>query len=114
MSILGYISPALFMFTVHIAMYAFQTEVIYNILKSTNNMGDDKWQDNPMYGIFVYVADFIYVMMFLGLVFYSMHLTNRESKFKTFFYGVSTVCGLFSLSVFGVLLYDIISGFTNK
>lgn len=65
-------------------------------------------------GIFVYLVDLIYVLIFLGLVFFSMHLTNREPKFRSFFYGVSTVYGVFSMSVFGVLIYDIISGFTTK
>lgn len=68
-------------------------------------------EENTLAGIFVFTVDFIYVMMFLGLVFYSMHLTNRDSKFKAFFYGVSTAYGIFSISVFGVLMYDIINGF---
>lgn len=52
-------------------------------------------------------------MMFFGLIFYSMHLTNRDNKFKSFFYGVSTAYGIFSIAVFGVLVYDIISGFAS-
>lgn len=66
---------------------------------------------NNVVGIFVYVIDFIYAMIFLGLVFFSMHLTNRETRFRGFFYGVSTVYGIFSIAVFGVLLYDMITGF---
>lgn len=69
---------------------------------------------NNMLGIFVYVIDFIYAMIFLGLVFFSMHLTNREGRFKSFFYGVSTIYGIFSLAVFGVLLYDIFTGFISQ
>jgi hypothetical protein len=69
---------------------------------------------NSVVGLFVYLIDFIYVLIFLGLVFFSMNLTNRYVKFQTFFYGVSTTYGIFSLAVFGVLVYEIISGFTNK
>jgi hypothetical protein len=62
----------------------------------------------------VYIVDFIYVLIFLGLVFFSMNLTNRIVKFQSFFYGVSTTYGIFSIAVFGVLIYDIISGFGGK
>jgi hypothetical protein len=59
----------------------------------------------------VYTVDFIYAMMFYGLVFKSMLLTNRNDKFQRYIYGVSTVYGFFTLMVIGVLLFDIINGF---
>lgn len=112
MNMLSFVAPALFMYTIHIAMYTFQSNVIVDVLQQLGMVanGPDAPKNNVV-GIFVYVIDFIYAMIFLGLVFFSMHLTNREGRFKGFFYGVSTLYGIFSLSVFGVLLYDIISGF---
>jgi hypothetical protein len=75
--ILGYISPALFMFTVHIAMYTFQVNAIFPIFNAVGLIRGEQDAKNPAVGIFVYITDFIYVMLLLGLVFYSMHLTNR-------------------------------------
>lgn len=114
MNALSFISPALFMYTIHIAMYTFQTNVIVTVLQQLGVVSDtQEANQNQVIGVFVYTIDFIYVMIFLGLIFYSMHLTNREARFKTFFYGISTVYGLFSLAVFGVMLFDIISGFAS-
>lgn len=111
MNALAYVSPALFMYTVHIAMFTFQTDVIVTTLQRLNIMQYSEEATNRVAGLFVYIIDLIYVLIFLALVFYSMHLTNRENRFKGFFYGVSTLYGLFSISVFGVLIYDILSGF---
>lgn len=109
---LSYIAPALFMYTIHIAMYTFQANIIVDVLQQLNLVVQSTdAKNNTVMGIFVYVIDFIYAMIFLGLVFFSMHLTNREGKFRGFFYGVSTLYGIFSLAVFGVLLYDIFTGF---
>lgn len=112
MNMLSYIAPALFMYTIHIAMYTFQSNVIVVVLQQLGMVVEStEASNNTVVGIFVYVIDFIYAMIFLGLVFFSMHLTNREGRFKGFFYGVSTIYGIFSISVFVVLLYDIITGF---
>lgn len=111
---LGFVAPALFMYTIHIAMYTFQTNVIVYVLQQLGIINDSaSATQNQVVGIFVYTVDFIYVMVFFGLIFYSMHLTNREARFKTFYYGVSTTYGLFSFAVFGVLIFDIITGFAS-
>ena len=111
---MSFVAPALFMYTIHIAMYTFQTNVIVAILQQFGLLADNlEARQNNVVGIFVYIVDLIYVLIFLGLVFFSMHLTNRFNKFQTYFYGVSTTYGVFSLAVFGVLLYDIISGFAS-
>lgn len=109
---LSFIAPALFMYTIHIAMYTFQTNVIVAAFQKLGLIENPT--KNYVVGLFVYIIDLIYVLIFLSLVFYSMHLTNREPKFKAFFYGVSTLYGVFSWAVFGVLLYDIISGFASS
>ena len=78
MNWLGYISPALFMYTIHIAMYTFQTNVIIPTLQSLNLVDNTVYtQKNHTVGLFVYTIDFIYVLVFFGLVIFSMHLTNR-------------------------------------
>ena len=68
-------------------------------------------EENTLAGIFVFTVDLIYVMMFIILFLYSIHINKRESKLKALFFGVSTAYGIFSISVFGVLMYDIINGF---
>ena len=109
MNILAYVAPALFLFTIHVAMQAFQTDVIIPILVSTGLVTSPDM--TPINQIFVYLVDFLYVMVFLGLVFYSMHLTNRHPKFKPFIYGTSTLYGIFSLVIIAVFVYDIARGF---
>jgi uncharacterized membrane protein YkgB len=54
--------------------------------------------------------NFIYVMLIGGLVFYSLTLTNKNKKFASFVYGVSTILGILSVIVFTVLLVDLIRG----
>ena len=41
MNALAYVSPALFMYTVHIAMFTFQTDVIVATLQKLNIMQDN-------------------------------------------------------------------------
>lgn len=54
--------------------------------------------------------DFIYVLLLLTLVFYSLHLKNNDKHFKPYIYGVSTLFGLFMLAVFIVLAVDLFRG----
>lgn len=63
-----------------------------------------------VYRAFVYTMDFIYVMLLMTLVFYSLHLTNNNKYFKPYIYGISTLFGLFMLSVFIVLAVDLVRG----
>jgi uncharacterized membrane protein YkgB len=57
--------------------------------------------------------NFIYVMLIGGLVFYSLTLTNKNKKFASFVYGVSTILGILSVIVFTVLLVDLIRGLSG-
>lgn len=59
---------------------------------------------------FVYTVDFIYVMTYLGFIFKSMHLTNKNHKFIPFIYGASTLLGVLSLIIFVILGVDLIRG----
>ena len=78
MNWLSFVAPALFLYTIHIAMYTFQTNVIVQLFQNFGLITDSAAaQKNYVVGIFVYLVDLIYVLIFLGLVFYSIHLTNR-------------------------------------
>lgn len=110
MNMLAFVSPALFLFTVHIAMFAFRDWFFGYIL---NSITSTTFQTTEFYNSFVFVMDFIYVMLMLGLVFKSMHFTHREEKFIPFVYGMSTVMGMFSIAVFLVLLVDMIRGIVD-
>jgi hypothetical protein len=70
--------------------------------------------DSEFYNAFVYTMDFIYVVLMLSIVFFSLHLQSTAKKFKTFLYGVSTVLGIFSIAVFIVLLVDVLRGLINE
>ncbi len=78
MNWMSFVAPALFLFTIHIAMLTFQINVIVPLFQKFGlipNSGEA--QKNYVVGLFVYLIDLIYVLIFFGLVFYSMHLTNR-------------------------------------
>lgn len=74
MNILAFISPALFLFTVHVAMYAFRDYFFFGFLDEIN-YGD--FSNTEFFNGFVYVIDFIYIMLMFGFIFYSMHFTHR-------------------------------------
>jgi hypothetical protein len=58
--------------------------------------------------------DFIYVMLVGSVIFFSLHLTNSNPKFKPYIYAVSTLFGLFSIAVFGVLVVDVFRGLIDR
>ena len=88
------------MFTVHVAMLIFNVYV----LQSGN------WLTNYVQGwgtITLYTVDFIYMMLFLTLIFLSMHLTNRNKKFVPYIYITSTLLGVLSVMIFVLLAFEI-------
>ena len=103
MNLISYVAPALFFFTIHLAMFAFRNDVL------------------PLLGLFsesalnafVYTIDFIYILNFFGLVFFSMHLTSKNPKFMPYIYIASTLFGIFALCIFVVLAYDLLSWIIN-
>ena len=102
MNSLSYFSPSFFLFTVHIAMEAFRQDVLQKYLSSTVS--------SQVLDFFVLSIDFIYVMLVMSIVFYSLHLNNNHKRFKPYIYGVSTLFGVFMVVVFVVLFVDIIRG----
>lgn len=110
MNALSYFAPAFFLFTVHIAMEAFRADVLPYVF---GGLVQDPNQ-NQFYNGFVYTMDFIYVILILSVVFFSLHLTNNNQKFKPYLYVVSTLFGIFSIIVFAVLTVDVIRGLADS
>lgn len=107
---LAYFAPALFLFTVHIAMDAFRSDVLVKLLNGV--VGDPN--NSQFFNAFVYTIDFIYVLLIMTIVFFSLHLTNRHKKFMPYIYGISTLFGMFMVCVFLVLIVDIFRGLLNN
>ena len=107
---LAYFAPALFLFTVHIAMDAFRSDVLIKLLNGV--VGDPN--HSQFFNAFVYTIDFIYVLLIMTIVFFSLHLTNRHKKFMPYIYGISTLFGLFMVCVFLVLIVDIFRGLLDN
>lgn len=63
---------------------------------------------------FVYLMDFIYVMLVLTVIYYSLHLTHGAKHFKPYIYAVSTLFGLFAVAVFLVLAVDVFRGLIDN
>ena len=105
MNMLAYISPALFLFTIHVAMIAFTQDALYYLNNNVIQIFSGQFLNG-----FVYTIDFIYVLVFMGFIFYSMHLTNKNPKFVPFIYGSSTLLGCLSLTIFIILAVDLIRG----
>jgi hypothetical protein len=72
MNILGFVAPALFLFTVYIAMQAFKADVLVTFLSNLIS------PDSEIYNAFVLTMNFIYVMLIGGLILYCMILTNKN------------------------------------
>lgn len=110
MNSLSYFAPAFFLFTVHIAMEAFRADVLPKVLEGVVSNPNS----SQFYNGFVYTIDFIYVILICSIVFFSLHLTNGNKKYKPYLYAISTIFGIFSLIVFVVLLVDVIRGIVDN
>lgn len=108
MNSLSYFAPAFFLFTVHIAMEAFRQGVIVPFLEGE---GVADVNSSKFLRAFVYTIDFIYVILLMTLVFYSLHFKSNDKYFMPYIYGISTIFGLFMVAVFAVLTVDIFNGF---
>lgn len=106
MNSLSYFAPSFFLFTVHIAMQAFRADVLTKVL--SGSVPDPN--NSQFYNGFVYTIDFIYVLLITSIIFFSLHLTNSNKKFKPYIYAVSTLFGFFSMIVFIVLFVDVVRG----
>jgi len=102
MNALAYLAPAFFMFTMHIAMFAFRIDVLERYLGNT--VGTNALD------YFVYTMDFIYALMVVSVVFFSLNFKNTSKYFIPLIYTVSTVMGIFIWIIMFVLIVDIVRG----
>lgn len=66
-----------------------------------------------IYATFVNITDFLYALMVLTIIFYSVHLTHSNKRFIYYIYLFSTVFGLFSLLTFIIFFVDVVKGFAG-
>lgn len=77
MNWLSFIAPALFMFTVHIAMFTFQANVLIPLFHNFGLLSNvDDPSSNKIIGLFVNTIDFLYLVSFIGLIIYSVNLRS--------------------------------------
>ena len=110
MNSLAYFAPSFFLFTVHIAMDSFRADILTTVFLGV--IGDAK--NSEILNSFVYTIDFIYVMLIGSIIYYSLHLTNGSKHFKPYIYAVSTIFGIFAISVFVVLAVDVFRGLIDN
>ena len=55
--------------------------------------------------------DFLYTLMILAIIFFSVHLTHSNKKYIYYVYLFSTIFGLFSLLTFIIFIVDVTKGF---
>lgn len=53
-------------------------------------------------------------MLICSIIYYSLHLTNGNKHFKPYIYAVSTIFGIFAISVFVVLAVDVFRGLIDN
>lgn len=110
MNSLSYFSVSFYLFTVHIAMESFRDDVLVNVLQ--NVIKDPN--NSELLNAFVYTIDFLYAVLLLTIIFYSLNMKSDHPKFKYYIYAVSTLLGLFMLAVIAVLLVDTVRGLLNN
>ena len=106
---LVYFAPAILLFTFHLTMETIRSDYLVNIFAITDATG----LGSVIYATFVQVMDLLYIFMFSGVVFLSIHLTHSNKKFIYFIYLISTLYGIFSVTTFIVILIDLINGFAG-
>lgn len=106
---LVYFAPALMLFTFHLTMEAIKVDYLVGVFAVTNPQSIGA----VIYATFVSVADFLYSLMILAIIFFSIHLTHSNKQYIYFVYLFSTIFGIFSLLTFIIFLIDVIKGFTG-
>jgi hypothetical protein len=67
-----------------------------------------------IYATFVNMTDFLYAMMILTIVFFSIHLTHSNKTFIYYIYLFSTIFGIFSFVTFVIFFVDVVKGFSGE
>lgn len=106
---LVYFAPALLLFTFHLTMQTIRQQYLIDLFAITDSNG----LGSIVYSTFVNIMDFFYALMFLGVVFFSVHLTHGNKKYIYYIYFFSTLYGLMSILTFVVIIVDIAKGFSG-
>lgn len=106
---LVYLAPALLLFTFHLTMQTIRQQYLIDIFAITDPNGIG----SVIYSTFVVIMDFLYVIMFFGVVFFSVHLTHSNKRYIYYIYFFSTMYGLFAVLTFIVIIVDIAKGFAG-
>jgi cellulose synthase/poly-beta-1,6-N-acetylglucosamine synthase-like glycosyltransferase len=106
---LVYFAPALLLFTYHLTMTTIEQDYLIDIFATDTRTS----LGAVIYATVVNITDFIYAMMVLTIIFYSVHLTHSNKRFIYYIYLFSTIFGLFSLLTFIIFFVDVIKGFAG-
>ena len=79
---LVYFAPAILLFTFHLTMQTIRADYLGSIFAISNPTGIG----SVIYATFVNVMDFLYALMFFGIIFLSIHLTHSNKKFIYYIY----------------------------
>lgn len=110
MNSFSFFAPSFFLFSIHIAMQAFRVDVLPNLLGGV--IPDPN--NNQLFKGFVYFIDFIYVLLVMSIILFSLLMKNDKKQFKSCMYLITTLLGMFAIIVFIVLMVDVIRGFLNS
>lgn len=118
MNALAYISPSMFIFTVHLAVKAFCSNVLVKYIDfgGTEQGGTPACDSPAEHFIFtiVSIVDIIHILLLAGIVFLSLHYKNNNYYFKKHLYLTSTILGIFMVLVMASFFVDIFRGFFDS
>jgi len=106
---LVYFAPSILLFTFHLTMQTIREDYLGQIFAIGNPTGIG----SVIYETFVSIMDFLYCLMFFGIIFLSVHLTHSNKRYIYYIYFFSTCFGLFAVVTFVIILVDTIKGFVG-
>lgn len=106
-NLFAFVAPSIFLFAMHISMLVFRQDV----LSQLDNIFPP---DSLFFDAFVFTIDFIYILYLAGIVVKSVYLKSDNSRFIPFIYIASSLFGLFTIIIFIMLIYDLVSNFLGN
>ena len=108
MNMLGFIAPGFFMFSISVAMEVVRADIFAKYLSELFA------ESGEIFKAFVFTVNFSYVMLILGLVYFSINLNNRNEKFAKYVYAVSNILGTMSVVMMTILIVDLVRGLSQN
>jgi hypothetical protein len=68
---------------------------------------------SEIFKAFVYTINFVYALLIMGLIYFSINLNNRNDKFVKYVYALSTILGTMSVVMMVILVVDLARGLTQ-